>query len=209
MVMSTAKREDMRKVSPELLERAIARHPQAVRELLGVLAPVLQARVARVLIERGAGYHVVRQETLDLVQYAYLCLLENDGHLLRSWDPTRGMSFENYCGLIAEQRASQILRSRSRRPWSDNPVDPEAGSGVVRSDNPERSAESKEALQVIFARMRAELTDLGLQLFEKLFVEELSVAEVCVEMNMTESAVYAWRSRLGRRIEQIAREVLT
>jgi hypothetical protein len=38
-------------------------------------------------------------------------------------------------------------------------------------------------------------------------VEEKAVDEICRDFEMTEAAVYAWRSRLVRRVKQLAVEL--
>jgi RNA polymerase sigma factor (sigma-70 family) len=192
-----------------LLERAIAREPRAVRELLGVLTPIIRARVGRVLLRRGAGRHRdIRQEVLDLSQQVFVALLEDNGQRLRSWDPARGMSIENFVGLIAEQQAAATFRNQGIWRYPPTEVD-DLDDSIDSSRTPERITASKEALSTILSSVHAKLSERGVQLFHMLFIEERSIEEVCSVMEMNADAVYQWRTRLRRLVKQVASEVLT
>ena len=103
-----------------------------------------------------------------------------------------------------------VLRSRCKNPWLDEPVAPEDLDAAAESERgPERIAASKEALAAVLEALRARLSDQGLAMFQWLYVEERSVDEVCALAETSESAVYAWRSRLGKLVRQIAGEVLS
>jgi RNA polymerase sigma-70 factor (ECF subfamily) len=130
--------------------------------------------------------------------------------MLRQWDPGRGLSLKNFVGLIAENEVMTILRSRRKSPWTEVPVDgEELDRGEDSTRGPERVAASREVLTAVVETIRAELSDLGLQLFELLFVEGRSVQEVCAATGKTEDAVYAWRSRIGRLAAKAAEEVMS
>jgi RNA polymerase sigma-70 factor (ECF subfamily) len=198
-------------ITPDLLARAIAGERRAVHELLCAITPIIQARIARVLLRRGAARsHDVRQEVLDLTQQVYVTLFDNSSRMLRAWDPARGMSLENYVGLIAEQQAIARHRGQEARLWHDLSLE---GDDLDRSADssrtPERIAASRELLGAIHERVRAKLTERGAELFHMLYIEGRSLDEVCSEMEMSANAVYAWRSRMGRLVEQIAGEILS
>ncbi len=190
------------KVTTELLERAIAREPQAVRALVAILTPIFQVRIGRVLLRSGDG---ARRDMEDLCQDTFVALLDDDGRLARSWKPTGGLSFENFSGLIAEQKGIEFVRKRKEEllPHDDGP-----GEGLEpaldSSRTPERIVASTELFEVVLRVLREELSELGRKLLDLLFVEQREVAEVSALLSMKEDAVYAWRSRLGRRIEEIA-----
>ena len=59
-------------------------------------------------------------------------------------------------------------------------------------------AVSRELLRGLLRRLEETLSPLGRQLFELIFLQERSVADVEDAMGMTSDAVYAWRSRLRR-----------
>lgn len=186
-------------ITPELLERAIAREPRAVREFVAILTPIFWWRIGRVLLaDRGAS----RQDTADLCQDTFVALLQDDGRLVRAWDPARGSSFENFSGRIAEQRALRYL-TRTREEFHDAASCDDLEPVVDSSRTPDRIAASRDLLRKVFDILRKDLSDLGRNMFELLFVEERTVAEVCILMKMEADAVYAWRSRLARCIQQI------
>ena len=86
---------------------------------MALLTPVIQARVARTLLahrSRLAGGRDVRQEVEDLSQDVFLALFDRDGHVLRSWEPERGLSLENFVGLVAERQVLSFLRSAGAIP---------------------------------------------------------------------------------------------
>lgn len=191
-----------------LLERAIAREPQAVRELLGVLTPIIRTRIGRVLLRRGAVRHRdMKQEVLDLSQQVFVALLDNNGRLLLSWDPARGMSLENFVGLIAEQQTAATFRNQGIWRYQQTEAD-EFDDSIDSSRTPERITATREALSAILSSVRARLSERGVQLFHMLFIEERSIEEVCSVMEMNADAVYQWRSRLRQLVKQIASEVL-
>lgn len=195
--------------SLSLIERASARDKRALRELISALTPVIQARAGRILARRGKARDV-RQEILDMVQQVFVALFRDDAKLLKAWDPARGLSLSNFVGLIAEQQVMAILRSKRNNPWIDEPTAPEDLDGSAESDRgPERVTASREALGAILTRMQSHLSDQGLAMFHALYVEGLSVEEVCEKTAMNAAAVYAWRSRLGKLAQKIAREVLS
>ncbi|MBK9258246.1 MAG: sigma-70 family RNA polymerase sigma factor [Polyangiaceae bacterium] len=188
------------RVTRALLERAIAREPQAVREFVAVLEPIFRVRIGRVLLRAGDAS---RRDIEDLCQDTFVSLLRDGGRLARSWDPTRG-SFENFSALIAKQRAIEELRKRREELLHDDGQCDVSEPALDSSRMPERIAASREMLRKVFDILRAELSEHGSRLFQLLFVEDREVTEVCALMNMQKDAVYAWRSRLGRRIEEIA-----
>ncbi len=192
------------------VERALAGDRTAIRALIGALQPVVQARVARVLLRRrgAARGRDVRQELEDLVQEVYLSLFADDGRTLRAWEPERGLSLANFVGLVAERQAIAVLRSGRRSPWTEDPTDEET-LDLERRDTvgPEVRVESRELLERLLDRMKEELSPKGQHLFTLLFLRERSVPEVRAETGMSDAAVYAWRSRLGKLARRLAAEL--
>ena len=184
----------------QLLDRALAGDSAAARELVGTVIPVVQVRVARVLARRrGGSARDVRQEVADLTQEVFAALFEHDARVLRAWDPARGLSLASFCGLVAEREAASILRSGRRSPWKEDAtaaedLERDAGAAV----DAERGVSSREQLERIAERLREELSPRGLELFQRLVVEEEPVETVCKSTGMTPDAVYAWRSRIGK-----------
>lgn len=198
-------------MTSSLVQDAVSRDPRALRQMVDALTPVIRARALRVLRRRGLGRRQdLEDEVLDLTQQVFVALLTGDGRLLRSWDPARGLSLQNFVGLVAEQVAAAALRGRGGGRRRDEPVPPEdlEGSGADSSRSPERLVASQEMITAVFAAARARLSGQGLALFEWLFVEGRTVDEVCADARMSADAVYAWRSRLGRLVQSIAVELL-
>jgi RNA polymerase sigma-70 factor (ECF subfamily) len=183
----------------------------ALSRMVNGLTPVIQARVARCLLRwRGAGTSI-RQQVEDLAQEVLLHLFADGGRILRDWEPGKGLSLENFVGLVAQRRAVSILRTGKRNPWREDSTEDEWLD--ARSDarpGPEQETIARSTLEELLERLRAELSPLGWQLFELLYVEERGVEEVRAETGLSADAVYAWRSRLRkqarRRLEEIESE---
>lgn len=194
----------------DLVRRALDGDQAALTRLVAVLTPVIQARVARTLLAnrfRLAGGRDVRQEVEDLSQEVFLALFSRDAHVLRSWRAERGLSLENFVGLVAERQVRSFLRSGRRNPWKEAPAftaeefepeDPDSG--------PEEAAASREHLALLLDQLREELSPLGWRLFELLFIQEKSLKEARAATGLSAVAVYAWRSRLRRLVKKLLAE---
>jgi DNA-directed RNA polymerase specialized sigma24 family protein len=194
-----------------LVQRAIARDRAALRELVALVTPVVQARVARAVIARRAGQppEVVRQEVEDLTQEVFVALFDDDARTLRAFRPERGLSLKNFVGLVAEHQVANIFRSGRRRPWQREPfVAADIDMLAAPVGGPESAALTKDLAEELLARLRTALSPLGLALFQRLLVDEEPVDAVATAMEMTIDAVYAWRSRLGRLVRAVATELL-
>ena len=103
---------------------------------------------------------------------------------------------------------ASILKSGVRTPWRDDPVEDEVLDGTSAPEpSPADLVLSQELGERVYLSLRAELSPLGAQLFELLFVEGMDVNVVCHRHAMSRDAVYAWRSRLTRLVrELVARE---
>ena len=133
-----------------------------------------------------------------MAQEVFVALFSNDGRILDGWDPDRGLSLRNFAGLVAERQALSILRSGKRNPWTEDPTLTEDLDGATDAAGPDDVAVSRELLRGLLRRLEEALSPLGRQLFELIFLQERSVADVEDAMGMTSDAVYAWRSRLRR-----------
>jgi RNA polymerase sigma-70 factor (ECF subfamily) len=194
-----------------LLERALAGDGAATRALVAAVLPVVQARVARVLARRRArSGRDVRQEVEDLAQEVFAALFEHEGRALRAWDPGRGLSLASFCGLVAERETASILRSGRRSPWTEDAMereDLEREAGAAPHADAELRVASREELDQLACRLREELSPLGLEMFQRLVVEEEPVDAVCETTGMSADAVYAWRSRMGKLARRLAQEM--
>jgi RNA polymerase sigma factor (sigma-70 family) len=185
----------------DIVERALAGDEPALRRLVAVLTPVIQARVARSLLlwrSGAAAGRDVRQEVEDLTQEMFLLLFAEDGKVLRSWQPERGLTLVNFVGLVTERRTASILRSGRRNPWQEDPTLIEDLDRAAPEDGPEEITASREQMKLLLRRLTEELSPLGRHLFDLLFLRELALPEVVAQTGMSPDAIYAWRSRLRR-----------
>ncbi len=198
-----------------MIDEALAGGALAARRLTEALLPTVHFRVARQLMRRQgrAGGRDVRQEVEDMVQDVFFELFRDDGKRLRSWDPARGLSLENFVGMIAEQRVIATLRSDRRSPWTEDPSDAEAleaGSNHQprRATGPsERVVSARQRIDQTLGALRASVSPQGYRIFEMLFVEQRDTDEVCEELGLQPGAVYTWRSRLRKRVAEIGEEL--
>jgi RNA polymerase sigma-70 factor (ECF subfamily) len=190
-----------------ILRSALEGDAGATRRLVDRLTPVIQARVTRGLLRRGpaAGKRDARQEVGDLTQEVFLALFRDGARALRSWDPARGLSLENFVGLLAQHQVSSILRTGRTSPWVDLPTEAVTLERVAaQGAAPDHTAASREMLQSLLLQVTSKLSPRGQEMFWRLLVREEPVQAVCESTGMTPEAVYAWRSRLAR----LARELI-
>lgn len=200
----------MPELSPSLLREALAGNRAAIRAFVEAMSPVIEARVVRRLLrkKRLAEGRDVRQEIEDFTQDVFAALFAQDGRVLRAWDPARGLSLANYVGLVAERQVASILRSGRRNPWRESPdalddLDaPDESPGVVTR------IESREQLEGLLDCLHESLSDRGLLLFHRLYVEGEPVERVAESLGMTRDAIYMWRSRVNKLLQRFAAEAL-
>ena len=194
------------------LRMALEGDPAAARALVDRLTPVVQVRVTRALLRRSAvaAGRDLRQEVEDLTQEVFLSLFQKQGRALRAWDPQRGLSLENFVGLLAQHQVSSILRTGRASPFTDLPTETAVLDRQAEGSAPPDSlAASREMLDSLLVAMRARLSPRGLELFWRLMVREEAVDGVAADTGMTTDAIYAWRSRLGRLVREIAAQLAT
>ena len=193
----------------ELVQRAIDRDPAAVHQLVKALSPVVQGRIAKALMRRRGPHgrrRDVAQEVEDLTQEVFLALFDHGGRALRAWDPKRS-PLGAFVALIADHQVFSIFRSGKRRPWTDDiDILHAPDTAASSASDPEALTASKQALDSLLDRLRADLSVRGFELFTRLFVEEQSVETVSAELGMTADAIYAWRSRLAKVVRTLAAE---
>ena len=196
---SAAERRAASAADRDLVARSLAGESPAVSLLVDRLTPVVQARVARRLLAHGRGRERnVRQEVEDLVQEVFLQLFADNGRVLREWRPERGLSLENFVGLVAERQTISILRTGKRNPWKEDPTLSEELDRASPEASPEEAVASREGLRKVLDQLRESLSPLGWQLFDLIYLRELSVVEVEGQTGLSREAIYAWRSRLRR-----------
>lgn len=194
-----------------LVAQALSGHEQAVGSLVELLTPVIQTRVARVLLAfrpSGEG-RSTRQQVEDLTQDVFLTLFDDGARVLRSWRPGEGLSLENFVGLVARRRAISCLRSGRHNPWREDPTLTEELDEPAADPDPEAQAASRQELHLLLRRMQEELSPQGWTLFDLLLVQGLPIEEVEQRTRMSRDAIYAWRSRLRKLARRLLHEVVS
>jgi len=184
----------------DLVARALDGERGALATLVERLTPVIQARAAHWLLrQHGARTRNVRQEVEDLTQEVFLALFAQSGKILRTWEADRGLTLEKFVGLVAERQVISILRTQKRNPWKEDPTLAEDLEQDLPTHAPaEEIVASSNALERLFERLKEELSPLAWHLFDLIYLQQLSVADVIAATGMSADAVYAWRSRLAR-----------
>jgi RNA polymerase sigma-70 factor (ECF subfamily) len=195
-------------MDPERIRAAIAGDSSAITELVGAATPIVQARVARALLRRSdARGRDIQSDVADLTQEVFVALFTADGKALKAWDPARGLSFANFVGLLAQRRVSSLLRTRSAQVWTEE-LDPDAMNEVMgKTPLPDTVASERQLLSRLLERLQARLSARGMELFERLFVAQEPVEDVCVHMGLTANAVHQWRRRLGQAAQAVQLEL--
>ncbi len=199
--------------SPLTLEdvrRALARDQMACRRLVALLTPAIQARANAALERRrrGGGRAATHQEVVDYTQEVFVALFENDGRVLRSWDPARGASLPTFAGLVAERVVAAIARSGRRGGWREDPtMNEDLDQGLGATEHPELRIADRNLLGVLLDRLREALSPRGFLLFERLILEEQPAEDVARDQDMTLEALYAWRSRTKKLVAKLAEEL--
>lgn len=196
-----------------LIRTALAGDPASVRALVDRLAPVIAKRVAATLWQRSNKGNVA-QEVADRVQDVFLSLFQSDGKALRAWDPARGMSLDSFVGLLAQHQVISILRNGRTSPWREEPTEDEhferlgAAAGASAA-TPEALTSSREDLRLLLDRLRETLSPRGLELFQRIIIDEEPIDNLMAATGLSRDAIYQWKTRLHRTIRVLAAETGT
>ncbi|MEL6341188.1 MAG: sigma-70 family RNA polymerase sigma factor [Myxococcota bacterium] len=189
---------------------ALAGDRAQIQSLVETLAPVIHARVARVLVGFGASQRSrdIRFDVEDLTQDVFAALFADDGRILKTWSPERGLSLKNFAGMVAHRHAISMLRSSKRQSWREAPsLDAELEAllaGASNPETPESTVSSRETLRGIVEQLRKRLSPRGYELFWLLIVEQRAPAELSEQTGLSVDALYMWRSRLLRSAKEAA-----
>jgi DNA-directed RNA polymerase specialized sigma24 family protein len=191
-----------------LVRAAVAREPEAVRALVARLTPEVQNAVASSLLRgRIDPGTPIRQEVEDLTQEVFLALFDRQGVTLLRWDPDGGMSLNGFVRLAARRLVISILRSRPRNPFQLKLMEPADFDDRVDAERPaDGELMSRQSLRRLMEELGRRVSPQGLDMFCRLFAWQQSVEVVCQETGLKIEAVYQWRSRLRKLVQQIASE---
>jgi DNA-directed RNA polymerase specialized sigma24 family protein len=190
-----------------LIQQALAGDPVSVRALVDRLSPVISKRVAATLWQRSRKRNVA-QETDDMVQDVFLALFQSDGKALRAWDPARGMSLDSFVGLLAQHQVISILRSGRTSPWREEPTEIEhLEESGASAPSAEGVVSSRQDLRTLLDRLRETLSPRGMELFQRIIVDEEPLDSLATTTGLTRDAIYQWKSRLHRTIRVLAAEM--
>lgn len=189
----------------EEIERALNGGREGLAALVREVLPAIKVEATVALARRAqAQRRDPRQEVEDFAHDVLVHLLADRGRLLRMWDPERGRSLANFVRLITRQRVSRALHGHRGNPWGDEPTEATALEPLTGSDAGDRVIESREELRQLLEQLRAHLDDRGLLLFQRIYVEQVAIAEVAAELGMSREAVDAWNSRMRSRVRKLA-----
>lgn len=107
------------RLAPEgnLVDRAIARDPEAVRALVKEVGPRVHDRVVKALM-RPEERHDIAREVDDLSHEVFLALFDDDARELRAWSPEKG-SLDAFVAAITDQVLSKI-EERAHEPAGED-----------------------------------------------------------------------------------------
>lgn len=194
----------------DAIRRALAGDKVALRSLVDVLTPIIQARVARVLLRTGCQGRrgTVRQEVEDLTQQVFERLFEREGQALLDWNQDKGLSLPHYVGLVAEREVISILRSKRRSPYTERPTeDAQLEASARAEEGAEAGLLTRQMASTLCKRLEGSLSPLGYRVFLLLFRDEHAPEVVCKELGMSTDALYAWRSRIRKAARELAEEL--
>ncbi len=187
-----------------LIQKALAGDVSSVRMLVDRLSPIISKRITATLWRRTHGRQVA-QEVADMTQDVFLTLFQSDGKALRAWDPARGMSLDGFVGMLAQHQVISILRNGRTSPWREEPTESDKfdafGSSTI---TPEAVTTSRDDLRTLLDRLRENLSPRGLELFQRIIVDEEPLDDLAAKTGLTRDAIYQWKSRLLRIIRKLA-----
>jgi RNA polymerase sigma-70 factor (ECF subfamily) len=145
----------------------------------------------------------VRQDVLDRVQDVFVLLLDRGGRVLCTWKAARGLSLENFVGLVAERETRSILRSGRRSAWAEHPTPSDVLERELDPVTPEARVSAAQRAGVVLEQVQSQLSPRGLALFEALVVDGEPLEETAKRFNVSHNALYSFRSRLKALVARV------
>ncbi len=190
----------------DVLMRALSKERAAIDAFVARCSPIIEARVSRILFRRAAGRDI-RAELFDTTQDVFLHLFDRDAYVLRSWDPERGLSLDNFVGLVAERVCASRLRTKKTDPFRDTPTELEALESALGEGQMESQIVSRDLGEALLILLRSELSPKGLDLFYRIFLEDQDVEQIVADTGLSRDAVYTWKARLQKTVSAHAKKL--
>lgn len=200
---------DEEDLSVDFIRRCLAGTPELRRSLAVWLLGVVDREIRITLRPIAVRYRRdLRDVAEDLVQDVLVVLLHQDGQVLRTWDPARGMKLRSFVALVVRRYVHRRFRGFRGNPWSSDPAAAEdlaslLEDGITPGASLLADIEYRLQLDEILEVLRGELNERDWRLFTKLFVEQRSPADVGGEEEMSENSVHKWSSRFHQRVRRL------
>jgi RNA polymerase sigma-70 factor (ECF subfamily) len=189
---------DSRAGDIQLIEGLLAGVQESWREFARRYSRILEATIARVTL-RFPG--IVGQEDVQEI-YALFCLnlLANNCRRLRSFDPSRGVRFRSWLGLLAVHSAYDYLRTVRRQPQGPC-VDDIAELVAQVPDAPDACERREQAKQI--ACLVKELSARDREFMSLYFAQGLSAEVVAAKMGISIKTVYTKKHKIRSKLEAL------
>lgn len=185
---------------PDRITAALAGDRAAFGELYRCYGPRVRASVATALRFRAE----LTPHFDDILGEVWARFLADGCRQLRSYDPSRG-AFGYYLRMrtwaMARMLATQVLR-RAQLVELDDPF-----VSLFGEDGLEGRLEGREALERLYAAVRARLDAVDLGLFHEVYVKGRKIEEVGRELGLGKDAAYRRSHRLRTKVQRIADEL--
>ena len=189
----------------ELVQACLAGRDGAWERFSERTRPLIAALVRRRLARFGLGGddHLVD----DLVSEVHLSLIEDDGRLLRRYDPTYSLS--TWLGVLVRTRVNRHLRksrpsTRARPDWTEDLSDDEADDALDRLCR-------KDARRLV-RRLLDRLSPRDRRVLRLFYMDDASYREIAEALDCSENSVgpilHRARGRLRRLAEKRGRDAL-
>lgn len=186
-----------------MLARALGGGEPGVEVLARGLLTMLPALAARELLPWSGHYRrSPRALAEDVVQDVMLKLFADDGRVLRAWNPERGLGLRGFLRRVVRFHVLQLFRSSAKNPWRDGAADELDEPSVSAGAEPDALLHQLWLWEVRDLLL-AEENERGRALYIALFVEHRSAQEVGDQHEMSQDAVYQWRTRFKRRARRL------
>jgi RNA polymerase sigma factor (sigma-70 family) len=123
-----------------------------------------------------------------------------------NYQPERGR-FRDWLLTIARRRLIRLQSRRARHPAASLELELSAPSGEDEPDPEWNEAFNAQVLRMALRRIRPHFEASSWRVFERIWLEHHSAAEVADELSMSIEAVYMAKSRILRRLEEEVVEI--